>query len=93
MKKLFLFTIITLVVNVLVATNVYTVKSGDYHNPCIWSNNSVPSNGDNITINHDINFYSQVYFFVNTVTISSGVEMCGYNNIVVDNACNIYMDL
>ena len=91
MKKLFLFTIITLAVNVLFASNVHTVKSGDYHNPCIWSNNSVPSNGDNITINHDINFANQVYFFINTVTISSGVEMCGYNNIVVDNACNIYI--
>ena len=78
-----------LINNLLLADDVFTLKSGDYNDPCVWSSNSVPTTGDNITINHDLNFYSQLYFYINNVTISTGVVMCGNSNIIVDNACNI----
>ena len=65
-------------------TTFSTIKSGDYFDPCIWSQNSVPSIGDSIYVNHNISFSNNLYFLNNYVSINYGVEMCGYSSIIVD---------
>lgn len=35
-------------------TNVFSITDGNWNDPSIWSNNSVPSASDNITISHNV---------------------------------------
>lgn len=79
MKKTLLTTVFTVVCLLTWATNYETISSGNWNDPTIWSTDGgnsscscvapIITNGDNITINHDVILND--HLFVNAGTILS----------------------
>ncbi len=62
--------ILILSISILVAADVNTVKDGAWDDPSVWNTGTVPVNGDNITISHNITVNNTYNYSSSSITIA-----------------------
>lgn len=73
MKKILLFLFILPFCTT--AQVVSTVADGDFYNPLIWSDFSVPADGDSLMILHDVNMNFGIPYTAGSITVAVGGKL------------------
>lgn len=66
--------------------DIYTIKSGNFYDECIWSTGNIPESGYNIYIEHNVTYNQDINLYFNNLIISQPGVLCGTNSI------NIYLN-
>jgi hypothetical protein len=85
MKAIYILTFYLLCFNVY-SQDIYTIKSGNFFDECIWSTGNIPESGNNIYIEHNVTYNQDINLYFNNLIISQPGVLCGTNSV------NIYLN-
>ncbi|GAB4024891.1 hypothetical protein GCM10028809_03410 [Spirosoma gilvum] len=60
---------------------IYTLKTGDWNDPTVWSSNQIPGHTNTVRIRHSINLPTNTQIQVGSLNYTSGGQLVMQNNI------------